>query len=120
MRQFFRGWFFEICHVAAIGIHRTNNVLDYAVLTRGVQALEAHQHRSFAFREEALLQLADLPAEFADPGESVFLVIFSRVVRLEVRKMHVLAWRDTIPVDEALALHCFSSAVEYSPRRAAT
>ena len=120
MRQFFRARFFEVRHIAAIGIHRTDDVLDYTVLAGGIEALQAHKHRALAFGEKALLQLTDLFAKFADPRESVFLVSLSVVVGVEIRKMHLLAWRDTIAVDVALALHCFSIAAVYSPSLAAT
>ena len=51
VRQFLLGGFFEIGDVATVGIHRTDNVLDHAVLAAGVKRLQADEQRALSLRK---------------------------------------------------------------------
>src|SRR6185437_13557559 len=58
MCEFPLGWFFEVGHMAAIGIHRSDDVFDYTVFAASIKCLKNDQQRTFAFRKQTLLKVA--------------------------------------------------------------
>ena len=61
--EFLRSWLFEIRDATAIGIQGADDVFDDAIFTSGVECLKTDEQGTFAFGEEALLEVIQLVAE---------------------------------------------------------
>jgi len=105
MGELLLGRLLEVSDMAAIRIHRPNDMLDDSILAASIEGLEDDEQRTFSFGEEVLLEIAHLLAQFFDLFQRFMLLVFAFVAWIEVAKADAFAWRDPKILYETFAGH---------------
>ena len=95
MRGFLLRRDFEAVDPRPLGVHRTEDVIDGAILSGGIQRLQTDEQRAFALSIKQILQLAQLHVESLDLlHRRLLLRMVSREARVDLLQADFAAWSD--------------------------
>jgi hypothetical protein len=108
--EFLLSRLFEVGYMAAIGIHRADDVLDDSIFAAGIEGLKDDQQRALAFGKEALLEIIHLEAKLFGFFQGFVLLVLSFATGTYIAEADVVAGSDAEVFHEALSSHCFSDS----------